>query len=143
MLYLLIPIAATTDVVVTNNKDDYFLDLKQEILRRRNMAEDIERPVMVFFESKTAMLDFFTSPMMASLKSKTRTISESVSWKEKEGHFAKATERGAITFMIREFGRGTDFKCFDKKLLDAGGVHVIQAFFSLEATEEIQIKGRR
>ena len=36
----------------------------------------------------------------------------------------------------------TDFKVFDARLLQAGGVHVIQAFFSTELSEEIQIKGR-
>jgi len=54
----------------------------------------------------------------------------------------QATRSGAITLMIREFGRGTDFKCFDSRMLDGGGVHVIQAFFSTEIAEEIQIKGR-
>ena len=44
--------------------------------------------------------------------------------------------------MIREFGRGTDFKCFDSRIIDSGGVHVIQAFFTSDVTEEIQIKGR-
>jgi len=39
-------------------------------------------------------------------------------------------------------GRGTDFKCYDKKLLEKGGVHVIQAFFSEELSEEVQIRGR-
>ena len=44
--------------------------------------------------------------------------------------------------MIREFDRGTDFKCFDSRMLSDGGVHVIQTFFSLDLSEEIQIKGR-
>ena len=40
--------------------------------------------------------------------------------------------------MIREFDRGTDFKCFDSRMLSDGGVHVIQTFFSLDVSEEIQ-----
>ena len=44
--------------------------------------------------------------------------------------------------MIREYGRGTDFKYYDSRLLLAGGAHVIQAFFSTEQSEEVQIKGR-
>ena len=49
---------------------------------------------------------------------------------------------GAITLMLREFGRGTAFKFFDRRMLKDGGVHVIQTFFSLELSEETQIKGR-
>jgi len=49
---------------------------------------------------------------------------------------------GAITLMLREFGRGTAFKCFDRRMLKDGGVHVIQTFFSLDLSEETQIKGR-
>jgi preprotein translocase subunit SecA len=44
--------------------------------------------------------------------------------------------------MIREVGRGTDFKCYDQALKNSGGVHVIQSFFSTDIAEEIQIKGR-
>merc|ERR1711871_706170 len=42
----------------------------------------------------------------------------------------------------RSFGRGTDFFCHDGALDNLGGVHVLQAFFSLSLSEEIQIKGR-
>ena len=79
---------------------------------------------------------------MQSLKSQTRTITETAPLKERNSLFLKATGTGAITLMIRDFGRGTDFKCHDKRMLQAGGVHVIQAFISVDLSEEIQIKGR-
>lgn len=44
--------------------------------------------------------------------------------------------------MTKSFGRGTDFQVVDKKINDSGGVHIIQAFLSLEESEEIQVKGR-
>lgn len=44
--------------------------------------------------------------------------------------------------MTRSFGRGTDFKVRDERVNKNGGVHIIQAFLSLEESEEVQIKGR-
>lgn len=44
--------------------------------------------------------------------------------------------------MTASFGRGTDFMVHDKNVIKNGGIHVIQAFLSLEESEEIQIKGR-
>ena len=80
--------------------------------------------------------------MMENLKKKVRVVDETLSKEQRDGLFLHATEQGTITLMIRDFGRGTDFKCYDSQLLQAGGVHVIQAFFSTEKAEEIQIKGR-
>ncbi|GKY99695.1 hypothetical protein MPSEU_000923500 [Mayamaea pseudoterrestris] len=137
---------SATDVIICSQREDHFLELKHEIHRRRTMTrrglEEVDRPVMVFFESKRALLDFYESSYMQVLKSKTRTITESAPLHERTTLFQKATTRGAITLMIRDFGRGTDFKCLDKTMLQAGGVHVIQAFFSSDASEETQIKGR-
>ena len=42
----------------------------------------------------------------------------------------------------REFGRGTDFKYHGDLVIHAGGLHVIQAFFTEDYSEEIQIRGR-
>jgi len=71
-----------------------------------------------------------------------RMITEEEDPSGKESAFLKSTEAGALTLFIREYGRGTDFKCFDSKVLDGGGVHVIQAFFSVDIAEEVQLKGR-
>jgi preprotein translocase subunit SecA len=79
---------------------------------------------------------------LRDIKLRVRSITETIESHEKEGAFMKATAPGAISLMIRDYGRGTDFKCFDPRLIDAGGVHVIQAFFSNEIAEEVQIKGR-
>jgi preprotein translocase subunit SecA len=100
------------------------------------------RPVMIFFDSQKTLLEFYNSELMSSRKHNVAVITETTPSYEKESLFLKATEQGATTLMIRDFGRGTDFKCFDRRVLDAGGVHVIQSFFSKEISEEIQIKGR-
>jgi hypothetical protein len=79
---------------------------------------------------------------MKQFQSISHTMTHFIPKYEKDSAFLKATARNAITLMIREYGRGTDFKCFDSELLEAGGVHVVQAFFSLDRSEEVQIKGR-
>jgi preprotein translocase subunit SecA len=124
----------------------FYLDLKTEIERRRNNTQSgkgsTKRAVLVFFHNKKTMLEFYDSSFMKSLKQDSQVITEETSREEREGLFTKATEKGAITLMIRDFGRGTDFKCYDQDVLEAGGVHVIQAFFSTDPSEEIQIRGR-
>lgn len=56
----------------------------------------------------------------------------------------KACEKGKITLMTRDYGRGTDFKVFDESIftIGHGGLHVIQTFLSIENSEEVQIRGR-
>ena len=53
-----------------------------------------------------------------------------------------ATIEGQITLSTREFGRGTDFKYLGNAVIEAGGLAVIQAFFTNDYSEEIQIRGR-
>jgi preprotein translocase subunit SecA len=97
---------------------------------------------MLFFDCKDSLLEFHSSKLMESLKGQVAVVTETTPTYEKESLFLKATEAGAITLFVRDFGRGTDFKCFDRRVLQAGGVHVIQAFFSRDLAEEIQLKGR-
>ena len=47
----------------------------------------------------------------------------------------KSTLSGQITLMTREFGVGTDFKCFDDEVEKNDGVAVIQTFLSLNINE--------
>jgi len=60
----------------------------------------------------------------------------------KKNIIEQASFPGKVTFMTREFGRGTDFKGTNKEMNECGGVHVIQTFLSEDFTEETQIKGR-
>jgi hypothetical protein len=132
-------------VILCESKSDFFLNLENEIRRRRKSPLDqgkVQRAVMVFFKAKKIMFEFIESPFMKALKEECQMVSEEASKDEREGLFLKATESGAITLMIREFGRGTDFKCYDQQMLQVGGVHVIQAFFSVDTAEERQLKGR-
>ena len=56
-----------------------------------------------------------------------------------QGAFLEATVAGSITLMIREYILTS--KYMTTGCLKGGGVHVVQAFFSHDISEEIQIKG--
>jgi preprotein translocase subunit SecA len=132
--------------VILCDSDDFSLSIQNEIALRREPvggAKDILHPVMVFFDSAETLHNFYDS-MGSEAKQiwKVRTVTQDVPPSEKASHFLKATQKGSVTLMIREYGRGTDFKCYDQRMLDAGGVHVIQSFFSSDFSEEIQIRGR-
>jgi len=132
------------DVMISDDDANFHLDLRNEINTRRKPKDDgcPLRAVMIFFESRKEAEAFYESVQMRDLKSQVRVLTEEIALEDKEGTFKQSTKSGAITLMIREYGRGTDFVCHDERMLKGGGVHVIQAFFSTEISEEIQIKGR-
>ena len=57
-------------------------------------------------------------------------------------YIKRATTIGKVTLLTRTFGRGIDFICNNQNLLNSGGIHVLQTFFSKELSEEYQIMGR-
>ena len=132
-------------MILCSSEHDYFLQIRNEIDRRRvsrNGPPEVKRSVLVFFDNTDALLRFYNSSPMQPYKGITQVITETTSSTEKDSAFIKATHKGAISLMIRDYGRGTDFKNYDRAMLNAGGAHVIQAFFSPKLSEEIQIKGR-
>ena len=135
----------TSDIILCNDQSQHWFELRNEIDNRRkpkNSSFDGQHAVMIFFKSRKDLMEFYDSGHLNDIKLETVILTEKTCKKEKEKVFLSATTPGAITLMIREFGRGTDFKCFDSHMLNDGGVHVIQTFFSLDLSEEIQIKGR-
>ena len=60
---------------------------------------------------------------------------------EKKSKVKKASYEGYVVLCTRTFGRGTDFYQ-SEKLEEAGGIHVIQTFFTEDFAEEVQIRGR-
>ena len=71
-----------------------------------------------------------------------QTITEETPRSDKERRVAKASSQGVITFITRALGRGMDFYCLDGIVLENGGVHVLQTFWSIDKSESIQIMGR-
>ena len=122
----------------------YYSALVNEIKSRRESLNDstYQRAVLVFFETTPKLLDFYHSNEFACYRDHVQILTESVSVSSKESIIRSAVTTGAITLLNRVFGRGTDFYCYDDKLINNGGIHVIQTFVSEVLSEETQIKGR-
>lgn len=122
---------------------EYFIKLENEISNRLvGKNPGTKRAVLVFFESKKKLMEFYESSAMNNLRDYVKILTEDASSAEKDKIISCATLSGAITFLTRAFGRGTDFICRDLVVKANGGVHVIQAFLSEELSEETQIRGR-
>lgn len=123
----------------------YYIAICEQIHARLtgvSIGKQNARAVLVFFESIPKLNAFYNSSCWAPHRVKTRTLTEDVSAKDKEGIIRQAVTSGSITLLTSAFGRGTDFICYDDKLLLDGGVHVIQTFLSVSVSEEMQIRGR-
>eukprot|EP00808_Paulinella_micropora_P005101 g56718.t1 len=138
------------DVGLEEKEADFFLKLKDEILLRRKVTsadgknEESYRPVLVFFETKELMHKFANSSYGQQLEDLTNDgISFFAQVIEASNTVIKnSTLKNRITLFTASLGRGLDFVCRDSFVTKHGGVHVIQAFFSKEVSEEYQIKGR-
>ena len=128
------------DFIIEEDRS-WFRAIRNEI-GQRLLAPSYKRAVLVFFESTLKLKEFFNSPELSDIKETIKTMTERTSPAEKEGLVRQAASTDSVTLLTREFGRGTDFICFDELLLAAGGVHVIQTFVSDLLSEETQIKGR-
>lgn len=98
------------------------------------------RPVILFFESNQQLMKFRDCDEFKN--ERYQILNERVNDKEKAVRVLKATQARTITLSTRNFGRGTDFCCYDKEVLESKGLVVIQTFFSEDLSEETQIRGR-
>ncbi|KAL4441129.1 hypothetical protein ABPG74_002079 [Tetrahymena malaccensis] len=132
--------------VHVENQDDYFKVLREEIDKNLNLGNGNSqlRSVLVFFDSKHKLNQFYNSPELSDLKMDVQVITEELSTNsdKKQQLINKASISGQVTLLTSSFGRGTDFICRDQRVLKNGGVHVIQTFFSNKKSEEVQIIGR-
>jgi predicted transcriptional regulator len=133
--------ANATCAIKITNVVEYHKEIVNEIsLQIKGKFKD--RAVLVFFETKKALDDFLASPAMNELRGQVRVIREEDTAADRELTVRQSVTSKSITLMSRNFGRGTDFICFDDDMDASGGVHVIQTFVSLDVSEEKQIKGR-
>ena len=123
--------AKEADVYI-ENKDNYYIRLKEKIDYGIGKAKKQKRAVFVFFETRKVLDDFYNSKVLEPNKGEVQIITEEVSSspKEKDMLIKRATSSGQITLLTKVFGRGTDFVCRDQNVITNGGVHVIQTFFS-------------
>ena len=129
--------------VIIESKEGYFKSIYEEIINRLEEKNNkYTRSVMVFFESTAKLKEFYNSKEIASIKGQVSILTEETLLSEKEAIIRQAATTGKITLMTKEFGRGTDFICYDNDLKTHGGPHVIATFVPEELSEETQIKGR-
>eukprot|EP00475_Leptophrys_vorax_P031010 TRINITY_DN4682_c0_g1_i4.p1 TRINITY_DN4682_c0_g1~~TRINITY_DN4682_c0_g1_i4.p1 ORF type:complete len:1758 (-),score=418.12 TRINITY_DN4682_c0_g1_i4:53-4783(-) len=122
-------------------ENEFFLTISDQITKRRDVGTH-KRPILVFFESKELLQKFCDNQVFDALRGETDILNEQHNSQERRAIVKKATMVGRITLCTRDYGRGVDFACRDKRVTSNGGVHVIQTFLSEDLAEEAQIQGR-
>jgi len=127
----------------TISSNDYFKIIADQIERGLSgTLKGTKRAVLVFFENKKILDEFYNSFYFSKLKHETKILTEETDKKEKDRIIRFSTLSGSITLLTRVFGRGTDFISNDETVINHGGLHILQTFFSEHLSEEIQIQGR-
>lgn len=126
-------------VSIEKDVDDFFHKITKEIT---NVATTKKRAVIVFFKNTTWLKKYTSSAFYRKLGRKKEVLHEEMSTAERAFVIGKAATSGQVTICSSAFGRGTDFFSKDDELEENGGVHVVQAFFSADRSEEIQVQGR-
>ena len=120
-------------------------EIDRQLLPVRDL-KDTKRPVLVFFRDADEIQRFRASHYFLKYKdpSKSQVLTELTAKRseDREHIIRETTRQGKITLASRMYGRGTDFKINDDRVVNAGGLHVIQTFFSSDLSEEVQIMGR-
>ena len=124
-------------IAIESSLDNFFRTITDQV----NQKIRAGRAVIVFFEAAQRLGAFCGSAYFKKVPH-ANVLNESLDPKARDYVIRKAATYGQATFASAAFGRGTDFFCKDSKLAEAGGVHVLQAFFSLQKADEVQIQGR-
>ena len=121
------------------NTESYNVAIVEEIKSRIN-----KQSILVFFDSSDQLKAFRDSDQMKAegYDHQAKLMYEETAASEKEGLVRQATAVHSLTLLTKEFGRGTDFVCYDEDLDSNGGIHVISTFLPEELSMEAQIKGR-
>jgi len=126
--------------------EEHFHLIVDEIQTRLKPLKNVtdQRSVIVFFRDVKELNAFRDSSYFTRYKDTAGVLTEitASTRDERENIIKAATRQGMITLASRTYGRGTDFKIFDDRMEDCGGMHVLQTFFSRDLSEFIQIQGR-
>ena len=98
------------------SRDSYYGAI-MEMIKRADMT-----PVLVFFETRKELEDFRHSTQFSRISGAEKLLTEKTSAKDRRDTIASAAAHGQLTLCTKEFGRGTDFLCFDKNVNEDGGV---------------------
>eukprot|EP00808_Paulinella_micropora_P015181 g14014.t1 len=121
-------------VICEQDRDTFYGKLDHAINKVRG-----KRPCLIFFYSDEALqkfegTDYYKrTPNISTLTGTAHNFNFDL---------RKSMKVESVTCLPAVLGRGIDFKCDSDEAEKNGGVHVIQAFFSMDASEERQIKGR-
>lgn len=133
-------------VQLAKDVDEHYNLIVDEIDSRLSPTTEMEgqRSVIVFFASAEELHKFRDSSYFGKFRDKAKVLTELTASRreDRDNIIRAATRQGAVTLASRMYGRGTDFKIFDDRVEKAGGMHVLQTFFSRDLSEEEQIKGR-
>ena len=131
---------STKDVIaVAPDRNKFHQLIQNEIASNQSK----NKPVLVFFATEGDLQQFRGSAYGQRVAncSEVTEKSENIDY-----HVQYATiildGKVPVTLFPRIFGRGTNFVVYDDAIDAAGGVHVVQTFFSEFLAEEIQIQGR-
>jgi hypothetical protein len=117
-------------------------DASAPIAPTTNKKSVVQRPVLVFFRNRADIEMFRDSEAFALHRDEALVLYAGMKEDERKENIKRSMDKGRITLLTREFGRGTNFYCPSREIEDRGGVHVIATFVSTEISEEVQIKGR-
>ncbi len=90
------------------------------------------RPIIIFFKGSIELNDFANADCYKPFLSRTNNLTEYHDASTRDSRIIRAVNPRNITLMSSAFGRGTDFILLDDKVKENGGLHVIQAFLSLD-----------
>lgn len=123
-----------TDVILELDKDRYHQTIARIVIEESAKS----RPILVYFQSNEELLAFRNGQYGKDLT--VHIVNEQT---KNIQHFVDgATDAGRITLLVKVFGRGLNFISRSLEVDNAGGVLVIQTFFSEFESEEKQIKNR-
>ncbi len=83
------------------------------------------RPIILFFENNKALEQFEKSENFKLKNFSYQILNEKLTPQEKMMAVLKATQSRQITLSTKNFGRGTDFCCYDQEVIEKGGLVVI------------------
>jgi hypothetical protein len=137
------------DFSIKQTKSQWFDSIVAQT--RKIIDENSPRSVLIFFLNEQLLDEFLTYSGDLGMKPyfiTSNRIFDGTSSKDYSDENVNkligmeyAGHHGCVTLLTKEFGRGIDFQV-ETKVLELGGIHVIQAFYSTDIKEEIQIRGR-
>jgi len=126
--------------IIKGEKTLYYQGIKESI---KTVCIDHRRACLVVFENNKELEEFKkwleNNPENLSRPEK---LDEYTSFDKRESIIYQAGDSGKITLLTKQYGRGTDFMCRDRLVLENGGMHVIATYMPESAAEETQVRGR-